>query len=93
MREQGLDLIRHEAQPVTEQLVRHADLILAMTRNHRQAIVDRWPEAADRTMLLMPENTDVADPIGQTIGAYRNCADEIAAGVKHHVDRLRAELS
>jgi tRNA threonylcarbamoyl adenosine modification protein (Sua5/YciO/YrdC/YwlC family) len=93
MREQGLDLIRHEAQPVTEQLVRHADLILAMTRNHRQAIVDRWPEAADRTMLLMPENSDVADPIGQTIGAYRNCADELAAGVKHHVDRLRAELA
>jgi protein-tyrosine phosphatase len=93
MREQGLDLIRHEAQPVTEQLVRHADLILTMTRNHRQAIVDRWPDAADRTMLLMTENTDVADPIGQTIGAYRHCATELAAGVKQHVERLKSELS
>src|SRR5262245_23369840 len=93
MREQGLDLIRHEAQPVTEQLVRHADLILTMTRNHRQAIIDRWPEAADRTMLLMPDNNDVADPIGQTIGAYRHCAEELAAGVKHHVERLKDELT
>jgi protein-tyrosine phosphatase len=93
MREMGLDLIRHEAQPVTEQLVRHADLILTMTRNHRQAIVDRWPEAADRTMLLMPDNVDVADPIGQTIGAYRQCAEELSAGVKQHVERLKNELS
>lgn len=92
MRERGLDLIRHEAQPLTEQLVRHADLILTMTRSHRQAIVDRWPEAAARTMLLMPENADVADPIGQTIGAYRHCAEEIAAGVKEHAARLKNEL-
>ena len=44
MREQGLDLSRHEAQPLTEQLVRHADLILAMTQSHLQSIVERWPE-------------------------------------------------
>ena len=45
MREQGLDLSRHEAQPLTEQLVRHADLILAMTQSHLQSIVERWPES------------------------------------------------
>jgi protein-tyrosine-phosphatase len=93
MRERGLDLNRHEAQPVTEQLVRHADLIITMTRNHRHAVVERWPDAADRTLLLMPENIDVADPIGQTIGAYRQCAEEIDAGVRQHIERLRNELS
>ncbi len=93
MRERGLDLVRHEAQPVTEQLVRHADAIVTMTRNHRQAIVDRWPDAADRTMLLMPDNADVADPIGQTIGAYRHCATELAAGIQQHVEKLKRELS
>ena len=92
MRELELDLTRHEAQPITEQLVRHADLILTMTRSHRQTIVERWPEAAGRTLLLMPESTDVADPIGQTIGAYRHCAEEIAAGVKHHIQRLKSEI-
>jgi protein-tyrosine phosphatase len=72
--------------------VRHADLILTMTRSHRQAIVERWPDAAERTHLLLPENADVADPIGQTIGAYRHCAAEIAAGINHHVERLKSEL-
>lgn len=92
MREQGLDLARHEAQPLTEQLVRHADLILAMTQSHMHSIVERWPSAASRTSLLMPDRADVADPIGQTVGAYRHCAAQLAAGVKHHVERLRSEL-
>ena len=73
MREQGLDLGKHEAQPLTEQLVRHADLILTMTAGHWQAIVQRWPAAADRTHMLLPEQIDVADPIGRAMDAYRHC--------------------
>jgi tRNA threonylcarbamoyl adenosine modification protein (Sua5/YciO/YrdC/YwlC family) len=93
MREQGLDLSRHEAQPLTDQLVRHADLILTMTQSHLQSIVERWPSAADRTRVLMPDRIDVSDPIGQTIGAYRHCATQITEAVKHHVQQLRHELS
>ncbi|HEX3602356.1 MAG TPA: L-threonylcarbamoyladenylate synthase [Lacipirellulaceae bacterium] len=92
MREQGLDLSRHEAQPLTEQLVRHADLILAMTQSHLQSIVERWPEASGRTQVLMPDRNDVADPIGQTVGAYRHCAAQLAAGVKHHAEKLSQDL-
>jgi protein-tyrosine phosphatase len=92
MREHGLDLTRHEAQPLTDQLVRHADLIVAMTQGHRQAIIDRWPEAAGRTQLLLPEKGDIADPIGQTIGAYRNCAREMSAGIKLLLEQLKHEF-
>ena len=92
MREQGLDLSPHEAQPLTEQLVRHADLILAMTKAtcNRSSNAGR---AAGRTSLLMPDRDDVADPIGQTVGAYRHCAAQLAAGVKHHAEQnLQVEL-
>jgi len=92
MREKGLDLSRHEAQPLTDQLVRHADLILPMTHSHMQSIVERWPSAADRTRVLMPDRGDVSDPIGQTIGAYRHCAVQLAEGVKHHASELRREI-
>jgi protein-tyrosine phosphatase len=92
MRERGLDLSRHEAQPLTDQLVRHADVIITMTHSHLLSIVERWPDAANRTHMLLPERTDVADPIGQTVGAYRDCADQIATGVNHHAERLRREL-
>jgi tRNA threonylcarbamoyl adenosine modification protein (Sua5/YciO/YrdC/YwlC family) len=93
MREQGLNLSPHEAQPLTEQLVRHADVILAMTQSHLQSIVERWPSVANRTSLLMPDRNDVADPIGQTVGAYRHCAAQLAAGIKHHVEKIRTELN
>jgi protein-tyrosine phosphatase len=92
MRERGLDLSRHEAQPLTDQLVRHADVIITMTHSHLLSIVERWPSAADRAFMLLPDRTDVADPIGQTVGAYRDCAEQIATGISHHADQLRREL-
>lgn len=92
MKEQGLDLSRHEAQPLTDPLVRHADLILTMTSSHREAIVSRWPEAAQRTRLLLPDQTDVPDPIGGTMEAYRRCAEQIEAAVGHHADTIHREL-
>jgi protein-tyrosine phosphatase len=93
MNDQGLDLSRHEAQPLTEQLVRHSDLILTMTHSHRQSIVERWPTAEDRTHLLMPNRQDVCDPIGQSISAYRHCAAQLTEGIKHHVAALKTELT
>ena len=92
MREQGLDLSPHEAQPLTDQLVRQADLILAMTQSHMQSIVDRWPNAASRTHLIMPDRVDVQDPIGQSIGAYRHCAAQLTTGIKYYADQLKSEL-
>jgi len=92
MREHDLDLSRHEAQPLTDQLTRHADYLLTMTQGHLQAIVQRWPGAAERAWMLLPENADVADPIGQTVGAYRQCAEQITAGVNDHAQRICQEL-
>jgi len=93
MREQGLDLLRHEAQPLTDKLARDADIIIAMTSSHMQSIIERWPQAADRTHLLLPERCDLSDPIGQPVGAYRQCAAQIAASVKHHAKRIKEQLA
>jgi len=92
MKEQELDLSRHESQPMSDALVRHADLILTMTAGHREAIVSRWPEAAERTRLLLPDQTDVPDPIGGTMEAYRRCAEQIETAVGHHADAIFREL-
>jgi protein-tyrosine phosphatase len=77
MRDLGIDLSSHESQPLTEALVRHADLILTMTRSHRQAILTEWPDAADRTKLLCRDGLDVADPVGGPADLYRRCANQI----------------
>jgi protein-tyrosine phosphatase len=87
----GLDLGKHEAQPLTEQLVRHADMILTMTAGHWQTIVQRWPGAAERTHMLLPEENDVVDPIGRAMDAYRHAAEQIKTGVDFHAERLYRE--
>jgi protein-tyrosine phosphatase len=91
MASRGLDLRTHISQPLTERLVRHADLILTMTHGHRQAVVEQWPEAAGRTRLLCSDGQDVADPIGCAIDAYRRCAEQLEAALRECVKELAGQ--
>jgi protein-tyrosine phosphatase len=84
----GLDLGGHETQPLTEPLARQADVIYAMTRSHREAIVARWPSAAERTLLLSPDGDDVGDPIGGPVERYRRCAEQIQIALETRINEL-----
>jgi protein-tyrosine phosphatase len=84
----GLDLQLHETQPLTEPLVRHADLIFAMTRSHREALVAQWPSASERTHLLCADHSDIADPIGGPLERYQRCAMQIQAELQTRLDEL-----
>jgi tRNA threonylcarbamoyl adenosine modification protein (Sua5/YciO/YrdC/YwlC family) len=88
MRERGLDLTQHESQPLSDRLVRFADLILTMTRGHREAIVGHWPEAAERTFVISRNKGDVADPIGGPADLYRKCAEQIDAYLSDWVKEI-----
>lgn len=88
MAEMGLDLSSHETQPLTETLVRHADVIYTMTRSHREAIVAQWPSAAERTWHLSVDETDIADPIGGAQNRYQQCAAQIQSELKPRLDEL-----
>ncbi|HRF01907.1 MAG TPA: Sua5/YciO/YrdC/YwlC family protein [Pirellulaceae bacterium] len=73
----GLDLTEHLSQPVTERLVRQADLILTMTQGHRQAILNQWPDLASRAFVVSRDRRDVADPIGGPLPMYEECARQL----------------
>ena len=83
MREQGLDISSHVSQPVSERLVRYADIIFAMTRSHRDAVVAQWPHTVARTHLLRADEMDVSDPIGGSKDVYRGCAAQIDEQLGH----------
>lgn len=91
MRQRGLDLTRHESQPLSDRLVRFADLLLTMTRSHREAILAQWSRAASRTHVLGRDQGDVADPIGGPIEVYRRCADQIDAFLTPWIEQLDLE--
>ena len=88
----GLDLSEHETQPLTEPLVRHADLIYTMTRTHREAIVAQWPSAAERTYLLSADESDICDPIGGPVERYQRCAAQIRAELELRLEQIEALL-
>lgn len=77
MARQGLDLGEHLSQPVTERLIKQADLILTMTHGHRQAILNQWPDLAARTFAVSRDRRDVADPIGGPLPLYEECARQL----------------
>lgn len=88
----GLDLSLHESQPVNETMVQSADLILTMTKSHRNALVSYWPEAASRTFVLSDGSDDVADPIGGTTEHYQRCAQQIDDYVRKWVEKITLNL-
>ncbi|MEO1972623.1 MAG: L-threonylcarbamoyladenylate synthase [Pirellulaceae bacterium] len=88
MSARGVDISEHLSQPLTERLVRAADLILTMTHGHRQAIVNHWPEAAARTHLLCGDGRDVVDPIGGSSEVYERCAQQIEEQLQSWVEGI-----
>ncbi|MCA9173670.1 MAG: threonylcarbamoyl-AMP synthase [Planctomycetales bacterium] len=84
----NIDISDHESQPLTERVVRFADLILTMTRGHRDAICAQWPEAAERVHLLCHDGRDVSDPIGGPESVYQQCATQIEAQLPDWIEQL-----
>ena len=84
----NLDLSEHETQPLTEPLVRHADLIYTMTRTHREALLAQWPSAAERTFLLSADESDICDPIGGPTDRYQRCAAQLRAELEARLDQI-----
>ena len=83
----GLDLSRHETQPLSEPLVRHADLIYTMTHSHRQTIVAQWPHAAERTRVLSASDGDIPDPMGGPLERYQRCAAQLEKELRTRLEQ------
>ncbi len=52
MEERGLDLKKHTAKQLTPELIEDADLVLTMTRNHKQHVLTMVPDAQEKVFTL-----------------------------------------
>ena len=64
VRELGGGLESHASRRVTLDLLDQADLIVAMTQGHRDALIHTVPEVAAKVRLLDASGGDIEDPIG-----------------------------
>ncbi len=84
----GLSLDGHQSQPLTETLLRFADQIFVLARNHREAILSFWPGVDTRLQVLRPDGGDIADPIGGNYETYKLCAKEIENAIIARIDSI-----
>lgn len=95
--ERSLDLSPHRAQTLTRELVRDADLILAMGPHHLERVEALG--GAGRAYLLTDfasrgsSSRAVNDPIGGELDLYRSTADELEEEIRRVFDRITAERS
>ena len=86
----GIDASAHRAKPITSILLHKADLILVMTRNQRQQVLEWAPEVENRVYQVREFDEqedrgldlDIPDPIGRSVETYEECAYLIERALK-----------
>ena len=93
--ERNMDLGGHRAQTLTRELVRQADLILAMGPHHLERIEALG--GAGKAFLLAEyashgaSTRSISDPIGAELEVYRGTTDELETEIRRVLDRVTAE--
>lgn len=80
MAERGLALDSHIARTVTREMLQQADVVIVMTRSHRDALAAEFPAARPKIHLMSQLSGieyDIADPYGQPRRAYELCANDL----------------
>jgi protein-tyrosine-phosphatase len=91
MMERGIDIGAHRSRNTEENLIREADLILVMTRNHAKALSAAFPDQSDKLYLLsdmVRESYDISDPYGGTRFEYSYVAQELERLIDAGYDRI-----
>ena len=75
LRSRHISASRHRSRPISREWVDAADLVVVMTRAHRDQYQVLFPDAVDKVYLLRtfdPDalDRDVEDPIGASFGVY-----------------------
>lgn len=85
MAELGIDLAGHRSRSVWED-GGAADVIYALSAEHRIAMVSHWPDLDHRIHMLRPDGGSIDDPYGMELADYRRSRDEIADAVQARVE-------
>jgi len=105
MTEKGIDISRHIATQVKEDLVKKADLILVMSKTHKDYIKTKFTFAQNKIYLLKEfaqisefksiqktdENYEVVDPLGRPIEFYRTIARDLEENLENILDKILEE--
>jgi len=94
----GIDIAAHKSQPVTQEMLNDALLILCMTEAHR-AMIRHQAQPVPRELRLFREfmplgkRREVPDPYGGRSELYETCRDELVEAIPSIVAHIKGLLS
>ena len=92
MKDIGIDIKTHRSTFVSKELMDESDIILTMTRSHKDILVDNYPEKKYKIFLLneyaFARKKDIQDPFGGDIYMYEMARDEIIEAIKKIYDHI-----
>ena len=97
LKKEGIDISDIRSQPVSPDLLRRADYVFTMTRDHLDMLLLLFPEMAPKTRLLRFDEAakggrmDVTDPIWGTRDTYEHCKDDIKRAMPHIIKLITGE--
>ncbi|MEM2925782.1 MAG: low molecular weight protein arginine phosphatase [Halobacteria archaeon] len=95
LREMGIDISNHITKQLDEEMIKQNDLILAMTREIKEEIIEMHPESKAKIYTLGEfagyRDFDIRDPIGRDIEVYREVAYEIKMLLERALDKINCE--
>jgi len=98
MREKGIDITGYRSSHLSPEMIETADLLVTMTRGHRDAILAVAPQSAGKVFLLKSFGiaqcpTDIYDPVGEALDVYRRVRDEIDAALPDLILYMKEDLT
>ena len=92
MAERGVDISSHLSHRLTEEDMEEADLVVVMSRGHKEVLAMEFPQARGKIYMLSElagETYDIEDPYGsESKELYQKCADEIEELLRKGYPRL-----
>ena len=91
-----IDLGRHKSQPLTQDLIDRAFLILGMTQSHIDILNHYYTGLPQRVHLFREfmgkgKTPEIPDPYGQDYEAYANCFDSMVEAIPSLITYLKNE--
>jgi len=86
LKAEGIDLSNHRARLLHRDLVEEADLILTMSKSHKDAILSKYHFLEGKVFTLKEyaygKEEDIADPFGGDLESYKRTKEEIKEALR-----------
>ncbi|MDI0267519.1 MULTISPECIES: low molecular weight protein arginine phosphatase [unclassified Clostridioides] len=92
VKELGIDLSNHRSKVITKELIDSSDIILTMTKSHKEILVQAVPKCKEKVYtfkgFVNKSELDISDPFGGNLDTYKDTMKEIIYSVNEIVKKI-----